>query len=57
MMLIFNFDYDTFVNKLGLSKELNFLDQFFKDDQIENQSTKHFVKNEQPTQMKMSKFI
>lgn len=46
----YGFDYDTFLNKLGLSKELSFLDQFFKEDLIENPSKSH-VRNEQPGPM------
>lgn len=43
----YGFDYDTFLNKLGLSKELSFLDQFFKEDLIEHPSKNH-IRNEPP---------
>ena len=43
----YGFDYDTFLNKLGLSKELSFLDQFFKEDLTEHPSKNH-VRNEPP---------
>ena len=43
----YGFDYDAFLNKLGLNKELSFLDQFLKEDLGENSSKSH-VRNEQP---------
>lgn len=41
----YGFDYDAFLNKLELNKELNFLDQFFRDDLNENPN-KGFAENE-----------
>lgn len=45
-----SFDYDTFYNKLALNKELNFLDQFFKNDELINNQNNNlsYIKNESP---------
>lgn len=45
------FDYDTFLNKLGLSKELNFLDQFFKEESITEHPSKSDVRSHEPPNM------
>lgn len=46
--LNYNFDYDTFFGRLGLRPELNYLDQFFRDDQIENPAKTNLIRNETP---------
>ena len=52
----YGFDYDSFLNKLGLNKELNFLDQFFKEDSIPEHPNKNQVRNEQPNMQTSNSF-